>query len=93
MIVLDANILIRAVLGRRVRQLLEEYAGRKTRFYAPYAAFADAEKYLPPLLQRRGKPDAGVSASLKYFQLLVEPVDSETYGAFEEKARQRLRPR
>jgi predicted nucleic acid-binding protein len=28
MIVLDANILIRAVLGRRVRQILEAYAAR-----------------------------------------------------------------
>ena len=28
MIVLDANVLIRAVLGRRVRQLIETYAAR-----------------------------------------------------------------
>ena len=30
MIVLDANILIRAVLGRRVRQLVETYAVRES---------------------------------------------------------------
>jgi predicted nucleic acid-binding protein len=35
MIVLDANILIRAVMGRRVRQLLEEYAGHNVQFVAP----------------------------------------------------------
>lgn len=29
MIVLDANILIRAVLGRRVRQLIETYSSRR----------------------------------------------------------------
>jgi len=52
MIVLDANILIRAVMGRRVRQLLEEYAGRKIRFHAPDDAFADAAKYLPALLEK-----------------------------------------
>jgi predicted nucleic acid-binding protein len=40
MIVFDANILIRAVMGRRVRQLLEDYAGRKTRSYAPDDALA-----------------------------------------------------
>ena len=58
MIVLDANILIRAVMGRRVRQLLEAYENHGIRFYAPDVAFADAEKYLPPLLAKRGKPVA-----------------------------------
>jgi predicted nucleic acid-binding protein len=45
MLVLDANILIRAVLGRRVRQLLETYTGRGVRFYAPDDAYADDETY------------------------------------------------
>jgi predicted nucleic acid-binding protein len=93
MIVLDANILIRAVLRRRVRQLLEEYAGREVRFYAPEVAYADTEKYLPPLLKKKGKSDADVSSSLRYLQNLVEPVDRESYGAFEDQARQRLRSR
>src|ERR1700745_1118525 len=35
MIVLDANILIRAVLGRRVRHLLDTYTAHGVRFYAP----------------------------------------------------------
>src|SRR5579859_7086423 len=50
MIVLDANILIRAILGKRVRQLLETYAAYGVRFYAPELAYVDAEKYLPALL-------------------------------------------
>src|SRR3981189_2247163 len=54
MIVLDANILIRAVLGRRVRQLIETYGSRGARFFAPDVAFADAARYLPSL--RRGGP-------------------------------------
>ena len=93
MIVLDANILIRAILGRRVRQLLDEYSGRKVRFYAPDIAYADAEKYLPPLLKKRGKPDTDLSASLEYLQQLIEPVGPETYGIFEDEAKQRLRGR
>jgi predicted nucleic acid-binding protein len=56
MIVLDANILIRGVLGRRVRELIESYAPQGVRFLTPEVAFADAEKYLPPLLKKRGKP-------------------------------------
>ena len=42
MIVLDANILIRAVLGRRVRQLIETYGVRGARFFALEVAFDDA---------------------------------------------------
>jgi len=56
MIVLDANILIRAVLGRRVRQLIDTYGTQGIRFFAPDVAFDDAETYLPPLLKKRGKP-------------------------------------
>jgi predicted nucleic acid-binding protein len=93
MIVLDANILIRAVLGRRVRQLLEDYAGRGIRFYAPDVAYADAEKYLPPLLTKRGKSTADLSLTLHYLQTLVESVDAESYGVSEEDARERLRGR
>ena len=55
MIVLDANILIRAILGRRVWQLVEMYAERGVSFYAPDVAFEDAERYLPLLLVLEGK--------------------------------------
>jgi predicted nucleic acid-binding protein len=93
MIVLDANILIRAVLGRRVRQLVENYAGRGVRFFAPDVAFHDAGKYLPPLLKKRGQSDADVPASLEYLRTLIQPVEPDLYAAFESDARQRLRGR
>jgi predicted nucleic acid-binding protein len=93
MIVLDANILIRAVMGRRVRQLLEQHAEREIRFCAPDQAFIDAERYLPELLGKRGKPTTDVGAALAYLKQLVEPIDRDTYGVFEEAARERLRLR
>ena len=93
MIVLDANILIRAVLGKRVRKLLETYAERGIRFYAPEIAYADAEKYLPALLTKREKPNDDLPATLAYLQSLIEPIGEEAYGLFEENARQRLRGR
>jgi predicted nucleic acid-binding protein len=93
MIVLDANILIRAVLGRRVRQLIDTYAGQGVRFFAPDVAFDDAEKYLPPLLKKRGKPHADFSASLEYLRNIIETVTPELYAVFESEARQRLRSR
>ena len=52
-IVLDANILIRAVLGRKVRDLIFAHADR-VQFFAPDVAYADARKYLPELLIKRG---------------------------------------
>ena len=85
MIVLDANILIRAVLGKRVRQLLETYSGHGLRFYAPEVAYADAEKYLPALLIKRGKSDTDMFAALAYLQLMIEPISQEAYGLFEVK--------
>jgi predicted nucleic acid-binding protein len=93
MIVLDANILIRAVLGKRVRNLLETYAAHGIRFYAPEVAYADAAKYLPALLTKRGKASDELSGTLAYLQNLVEPIGEEAFGLFEAEARQRLRGR
>ena len=93
MIVLDANILIRAVLGRRVRQLLETYAAQGVRFYAPDLAFDDAERYLPELLKKHGKPSTELPASLEYLRQIIEPVEREVYGILEDEARERLRGR
>jgi predicted nucleic acid-binding protein len=93
MIVLDANILIRAVLGRRVRELIDTYRAQRVRFFAPDVAFDDAETYLPLLLKKRGKPGDDVSASLEYLRNIIEPVDRELYAVFESEARQRLRGR
>ena len=93
MIVLDANILIHAVLGRRVRQLLETYSAQNVRFFAPDVAFHDAREYLPVLLRKRGKPDHDVSESLDYLEQIVETVEADIYGIFEVQARQRLRSR
>ncbi len=93
MIVLDANIVIRAVLGRRVRQLIETYAAQGVRFFAPDVVFDDAEKYLPLLLKNRGVPDADVLASLRYLRTIIEPLAPQFYCVFENDARQRLRGR
>ena len=93
MLVLDANILIRAVLGRRVREILEVYAPHGIRFYAPDVAYADAERYLPALLKKRGKPGADEPATLQYLRNFVEPVDGEIYQLHQVDAQERLRGR
>ena len=90
MIVLDANILIRAILGRRVRHLTETYAPQGVRFFARDVAFDDARKYLPALLSKRGKPQEEVPAAIEYLQAIIEPVESELYSTQENEARRRL---
>jgi hypothetical protein len=55
--------------------------------------FDDAEKYLPTLLKKRGKPDGDLSASLEYLRNIIEVVTPELYAVFESEARQRLRGR
>lgn len=93
MIVLDANTLVRAVLGRRVRRLVEMYAAQGVQFFAPAIAFEEAKRYLPALLEKRGKATADLSATLDYLQRFIEPVDHDLYGAYEHEARTRLQGR
>jgi hypothetical protein len=44
--VLDANILLRAVFGIRVQDLLGKY-GRSVDFFAPEVCFLDAKRWIP----------------------------------------------
>jgi PIN domain len=83
---MDANILIRAVLGRRVRELLERYAVRGVWFLAPEDAFEEASKYLPMLLEKRGIPRDDVLASLSELRAIVEAVEADFYRSFEQQA-------
>ena len=52
-LVLDANILLRAVFGTRVRQLLETYAD-VAGFYSPDVCFGEAQEYIRHVGKRRG---------------------------------------
>jgi predicted nucleic acid-binding protein len=91
-LVLDANILIRAVLGRRVRSLLETYED-STDFYAPDVCFDDAREYIPGVLSRRGEdPEVGL-AVLEQIRALVQPVDQALYQDLEPLARERMAAR
>lgn len=54
-LVLDANILIRAVLGEKVKNLIIANH-HKTKFFTPDICRADAKKYLPILLKKRNLP-------------------------------------
>ncbi|MCA0297007.1 MAG: nucleotide-binding protein [Actinobacteria bacterium] len=77
-IVLDANILIRLVLGQRVRQLVLDHADR-VGFFTPDVAYADARTYLPGILLKRGvDPDSAMSV-LDGFESIVRSVEADVY--------------
>jgi predicted nucleic acid-binding protein len=88
-LVIDANILVRAVLGSRVREIIETYAER-TSFFVPDLAYAEAEEHVPALVVRRGgDPDKAIRF-LRSLRGLVELIGSEVYGSLESTARERL---
>src|SRR3982750_3560217 len=92
MVILDANILIRAVLGKRVREILETHSAR-VRFFAPDTAFAEAREHLPGILLKRGIEPEAALAVLAELAVVIGCIDAEIYGPFETAARQRLQRR
>ena len=89
MLLLDANILIRAVLGSRVLFLLRKYL-EQIEFLAPDTAFQEAREQLPGILERRRVPVDPAMATLDSLGDLVQTVEFETYEPFEALARQRI---
>ena len=88
-IVLDANILIRAVLGKRVRELIVDYA-ETVQFFAPDVAYADARKYLPALLEKRGVKSEPAMAVLDALESIVRSLEFGIYAGMQTRALQRI---
>ena len=88
-LVLDANILIRAVLGQRVRRIFEVHA-ESISFFLPETAYAEAEEHLAALIVKRGGDPAKALAALKAMAALATIVGDDLYGDFEAEARKRL---
>lgn len=88
-LVLDANILIRAILGQKVRDLIIDHAA-KVQFFAPDVAYADARKYLPELLTRRGVDPLPAMTVLDRLEAIVRPLDAELYAAARLEALRRI---
>ena len=88
-LVIDANILVRAVLGKRVREVIERYVGQVS-FFLPEAAYAEAEEHLAVLVIKRGGDPGKALAFLRSLAGLVDLIGIEIYGKFEAEARERL---
>lgn len=88
-LVLDANILIRLVLGRRVRELVLEHAD-DVAFFTPAVCYDDARKYLPGLLvARRVDPGPAVEV-LNGFEAIVRAVEEPVYSSARAEALARI---
>jgi len=88
-IVLDANILIRAVMGKQVRELILDNV-TKVKFFAPDVAYADARKYLPKRLTDRGIDSNAGMLVLDLLEGVVQPIDAELYDGMRQQALQRI---
>jgi predicted nucleic acid-binding protein len=88
-LVIDANILVRAVLGTRVREIIETYAGQAS-FFVPEVAYDEAEEHLPGLVVKRGGDPDKALRFLRSLRGLVDLIGSEVYSDFESTARERL---
>lgn len=93
-IVLDANVLMRAVLGRRVSGLLETFAAQVT-FLAPEMAFDDVREHLAAVLSKRGELVALQPAldKLTALRSVVQSVDHAEYEVMKSSALARIGPR
>lgn len=83
------NILIRGVLGVRVRILFAKYAA-VAGFVSPDTAWTEALEHFPVILRKRGIPVEAALSLLFSLEEIVQPVEFETYGLFEQAARTRL---
>jgi predicted nucleic acid-binding protein len=91
-IVLDANILVRAVFGVRVRSLLQSYED-DVAFYCPEVCFNDARRYIPAIAaSRRVDPTEGL-LTLDRLASVIEPIDRTLYEVHDEEARARISSR
>ena len=88
-IVLDANILVRAVLGVKVGGLLVKYADSVDNC-TPSIAFEDAETNLPAIMAKRGIRQADLALGLNAVRRLVDEVPGEVTDPLREAALQRI---
>lgn len=91
-LVLDANILIRAVLGNKVRELLIAHSD-SVEFFTPDICVEDAQKYLPIILGKRDIPVEPALEVLASLKPLLQIVDKGIYQEYATEAQQRIKKR
>lgn len=91
-LVLDANILLRPVLGERVRRILESHTDGIS-FFIPETAYAEAESTWPPSWLSVAANPRRLCACCDLWPRSERVLSLETYADFEIEARKRLASR
>ena len=91
-IVIDANILVRSVLGERVRNIIIEHH-LAVEFFIPDVCVSDARKYLPMLFEKRKlRSDIAIEVLDNILKLLTI-VDIDLYEQRQSEAEERMKNR
>lgn len=88
-VVIDANILVRAVLGVRVRELIERYCD-SVAFYVAESNVEEAMHYLAELTSKRGIQQDVWQESLTGIMAAVQIIPQVELTAAEAEARARI---
>ncbi|MGB5596764.1 MAG: PIN domain-containing protein [Crocosphaera sp.] len=91
-IVLDANILIRAVLGIRTFSLLAEQSN-KVVFYSPETCYREVAFHLPNIAKKRNftlAQEQEILETLNTLKQLVIAIEEDVYSTFKQDALDRI---
>jgi predicted nucleic acid-binding protein len=91
-LVLDANILLRGVLGTRVRALIERYADRVS-LLTPQSCVNEAREYLPILCAKRRWEVAPVLDTLEALLTGIQVIENSALAELEQPAKRRIAER
>lgn len=91
-LVLDANILIRATLGKKVREYLINFS-ETVDFFTPDICIEEAEKYLPLLFEKRGMSSSLPLEIFSSVKNLLQIVNQGIYQEWAIEAQQRMKGR
>ena len=91
-LVLDANILIRATLGNKVRHHLIAFS-ETVDFFTPDTCVEEAKKYLPILFEKRGMSSELPLEVFSNVENLLQVIDASIYQERAVEAQQRMKGR
>lgn len=91
-LVVDAMVLISAVMGSGTRKVLQVLVG-KVALFAPEEAYAEAAEHLPNIFAKRGasaEQTALVMEALETLKKVIPPYPSDAYVHLKEMAQRRI---
>lgn len=91
-LVLDANIIVRAVLGEKVRNCLLMHS-ELVDFFTPDVCINDAEKYLPGIFEKRSIPFSIAMDVFEHIKKILQVIDKSIYEERISEAQQRMKTR